>query len=462
MKFKQAIDAADLDAYLSDNRLWVDTYDRIGLRELTSGFIPGKTAPKTSCPFHGGKSGKAFGLIARGKFNSEGTGLGVCNSCGAINGYKMVMEITGWKFPKMLEELAIASGYMDGISSGVFSPPPKSDKQLAFEAKCKAEAAKRDMAIETKNKKLWDESFTLNKPEASPAVAYLRNRMVLSKAASLGGEVRLHPGVRYIDMSYTACVITLEDRGLRLYWIDKKGLRIDQPAGVRMLTQGQLMEESIPLDSPKAEVGRLAVSKMANDTQEKIKRGNSRFHRGVPFKLDLGDHPCILSRIRDKSGMPVSLHQTFITHDGRKADVPKVKKLRPSISTACMSGGAVQLCPPTPVIAVAEGLETLLSVESAIGMQGWGLLNASMMGAWVIPKGVKHVYIWEDSDLAGESNALKLAENLESVGIKVTRCNPKSVHPSGDMDWNDILVNYGPEAFPHANWLDDVAKETRV
>ncbi|MGN5060586.1 hypothetical protein ACTG2K_21885 [Aeromonas caviae] len=115
--------ADDLAAYLNDNRLWVEAYKHLGLfGDATRGFIPGKKAPKTSCPRHGGRSGEAFGLIHRGKLDSEATGVGVCNSCGVMSGFSIVMEETNWPFPKVLEQLAIASGYMDGITSGVFSP----------------------------------------------------------------------------------------------------------------------------------------------------------------------------------------------------------------------------------------------------------------------------------------------------------------------------------------------------
>ncbi|HFT7392821.1 TPA: hypothetical protein ACGRYD_004775, partial [Aeromonas hydrophila] len=59
--------ADDLAAYLNDNRLWVEAYKHLGLfGDATRGFIPGKKAPKTSCPKHGGRSGEAFGLIHRG------------------------------------------------------------------------------------------------------------------------------------------------------------------------------------------------------------------------------------------------------------------------------------------------------------------------------------------------------------------------------------------------------------
>ena len=449
--------ADDLAAYLNDNRLWVEAYKHLGLfGDATRGFIPGKKAPKTSCPKHGGRSGEAFGLIHRGKLDSEATGVGVCNSCGVMSGFTIVMEETNWPFPKVLEQLAIASGYMDGITSGVFSPPPKSPTQLAWERERAEEDARRDQAVAKKNAQLWDEAWPLTKPQAEPAIRYLRNRQILSKVASLGGEVRLHPGVRYIDMNYGQCIITLEPHGMRYWWLDKNGHKTTQPDGVFQSTQKELIKEAVDLTHPSAKLARLAISQMPDHIKEAIASHKAVFHKGVAFKLDLGKHPCILCRIRDPSGKPVSLHQTFITSDGQKALVPKVKKLRPSVSTAPISGGAVQLCPPTPVLAVAEGLETLLSVESATGMQGWGLLNATLMGNWIVCMGVKHVYIWEDADAAGEVNAAKLEKNLLSAGIKVTRCNPKLFTPDSDMDWNDILVNFGPDVFPHRDWLQHV------
>lgn len=72
------------------------------------------------------------------------------------------------------------------------------------------------------------------------------------------------------------------------------------------------------------------------------------------------------------------------------------------------------LCPPTPVLAVAEGPRDTTSVESAAGMQKLeqqcntdGKLDSCM--------GVKHVYIWESADAAGEVNAAKLEKNLLSA-----------------------------------------------
>lgn len=451
------IDADDLAAYLSDNRLWVEAYRSLNLfGEASHGFIPGKKAPKVSCPRHGGRSGEAFGLIARGDLDSERTGVGVCNSCGVMNGFTIVTEATGWSFPKTLRELAIVSGYMDGISSGVFSPPPKSAEQLAWEKERLEQEAKRNASVMAKTNKLWNEAFELNKPQAEPAIRYLRNRQILSKIASLGGEVRLHPKVRYIDINYAPCIIALEPQGVRFFWLNASGERTERPAGQRVPSLKQILDSAVTLDNPKAKLAQQAMSQMSEYTRALIAKRNAVFHRGVEFKLDLGDQICILSRIRDPSGQPVSLHQTFITAEGGKADVPKVKKLRPSVTTAPISGGAVQLCPPTPALSLAEGLETLLSVESAIGMPGWGLLNATLMGSWIVPQGVKHAYIWEDPDLAGETNAKKLEQHLTSVGVKVTRCNPKTIRPEGDMDWNDILVNFGPEVFPHADWLQQI------
>jgi len=62
-------------------------------------------------------------------------------------------------------------------------------------------------------------------------------------------------------------------------------------------------------------------------------------------------HPAMVARVDDPNGQGVSLHRTYLTADGQKADVPTVKKLMsPAIpgATYCSSRGAPggDLCRP--------------------------------------------------------------------------------------------------------------------
>lgn len=449
------VDKDDLAAYLSDNRLWVETYERLGLfGEAARGYQPGAKAPKIACPLHGGITGEAFGFMAKGKLRSHETGAGVCNTCGVINGYKLVMTETGWSFPETLEQLAIASGYKDGITRGHFHVREKSPEQLAREAAAKKRQEEMDSKTLAKNKAWWNEAFSLNKPQAQPAILYFKNRGLAARVAALGDEVRLHPGIRYYDITHTACVITQEGEGFRKFWIDKDGVRLEQPLGKELDTHSKVMSETVPLDHRIAEPARKLLEAASPAIAEYIRQHNPVFHKGIGYINDLGVFPCILTRIRNPSGLPVSLHQTYITSDGHKASVPSAKKLRPAISSLPISGGAAQLCPPAPILGVGEGIETVLSVETAIGMPVWPLLNATLMASWIPPKGTRHVYQWEDPDPAGQLNGEKLAERLISMGISVTRCNPASVRPEGDYDWNDVLMHMGADVFPHHDWLE--------
>lgn len=459
------IEASDLEAYLTDNASWVETYSRLGLfDEAASGFQAGKRSPKTFCPIHGGKSGEAFGFLHRnsrsGCPSSDISGVGVCNSCGVIPPFKLVMEATGWSFRQTLEELAIASGYRDGLNSGVFKVREKSPEQIAAEKAMKERQEAKDAKNLQKIKELWEGAYKLNKPQAAPVFRYLKNRGIELKFDSFGDEVRFHPAVRYIDVNYTSCLVVLAqvdgEQKMQRWWIDKAGNRAPEPVGKEMNRLEVFLKELIPLDNHKAKPAQLFLQQCNPATAKWIMSHRVLFHRGVGFINDLGDHPCILKRIRNPSGTPINLHQTFITLDGKKADVPTVKKMRPAISSLPILGGALQLCPPVPVMGVAEGLETSLSVDAARGMPMWPLLNATLMANWIPPKGVKRVYIWEDPDPAGEGNAQKLADRLQLMNIEPIRVSTKAVRPEGDWDWNDVLIKLGPDAFPHKDWMDNL------
>lgn len=456
MPFKEyEINAEDLQNYLSDNGLWVETYARLGLfGKAATDFEPGSKAPKTFCPVHGGKSGEAFGFIAKGARRSDVTGMGVCNSCGCMNSFKMVMETTHWSFPYTLEQLAMASGYKDGIISGVFKVREKSPEEIAKEKHRQEQQRINDQKNMDMNALLWNEAFKLTQPGSEPARLYFRNRHIESGMDVLGDEVRYHPGVHYNHITYTSCIITFHDEGVRYWWLDKDGNQVNQPAGKPIGEQRDIISKCLPLDHRNAEPARLLLANCNPQMAEFIKNSRPMYHSGIGYRQYMGKLPCILSRIRNPNGTPVNLHQTFITLDGKKADVPAVKKIRSRIEQCPIFGGALQLCPPTPVLGVGEGLETVLSAVKALDMPGWPLLNANQMGNWIPPVGVRHVFIFEDPDPAGEEAAKKLADRLAEMGITSTRCNPKMIHPDTEMDWNEILINFGPDVFPYQNWMD--------
>ncbi len=63
---------------------------------------------------------------------------------------------------------------------------------------------------------------------------------------------------------------------------------------------------------------------------------------------------------RGLAGVPVAVHQTFITRDGRKAAVKPVKA-----SLGPVGGGAIRLHPAAAELVVREGIKTSASVTAA-------------------------------------------------------------------------------------------------
>src|SRR5262249_1697517 len=56
-------------------------------------------------------------------------------------------------------------------------------------------------------------------------------------------------------------------------------------------------------------------------------------------------HPALLARVDDPSGRAVTLHRTYLTLDGRKADVASPKKLMSPAIAGATRGGAIRLYP---------------------------------------------------------------------------------------------------------------------
>lgn len=164
-----------------------------------------------------------------------------------------------------------------------------------------------------------------------------------------------------------------------------------------------------------------------------------RFHRAMPYyDADgryIGAHPALVARVADPAGRGVTLHVTYLTADGRKADVPSPKKLLSPPSPGATTGAAIRLCAVGGVLAVAEGIETALAIHAASGVPAWATVSANGMRALVLPEHVREVYVCADHDVSGVGQAagLALSERLAEEGRIVRLVVPP--HPG--QDWND-------------------------
>ncbi|WP_435277305.1 toprim domain-containing protein (plasmid) [Psychrobium sp. nBUS_13] len=174
----------------------------------------------------------------------------------------------------------------------------------------------------------------------------------------------------------------------------------------------------------------------------------------------------MLGLLTDVNNKPVSIHRTFLnpSHFGKlEVSTPKMLMKAPIGIKGC----SIKLDQPKSfmgevVIGLAEGLETCLAVREAVSFPMWSTISATLMKGVQIPKHVTCVFIFADKDRkgvypskgeAGQIAANELAERLRSEGKKVYILLPDGDIPDrkNSIDWDDVYVQHGPEAFPCLN-----------
>jgi phage/plasmid primase-like uncharacterized protein len=105
-----------------------------------------------------------------------------------------------------------------------------------------------------------------------------------------------------------------------------------------------------------------------------------------------------------------------------------------------LRSGAVRLAPAGETLALAEGIETALSVLQATGIPTWVALAASNLARVALPECAREIFIFADADEAGEKAAGLLAQRVLRDGRMA-----RIVRPSGNVnDFNDLLRQSAP------------------
>lgn len=100
------------------------------------------------------------------------------------------------------------------------------------------------------------------------------------------------------------------------------------------------------------------------------------------------------------------------------------------------------------VMAVGEGIETVLSLRTALPrLLLAAALSAEHLAAFLLPPGLRRLYIVRDNDPAGHGAADTLMARAQQGGTEVLVSAPTS------GDWNDDLRQIGPGAVAAALWV---------
>ena len=417
---------------------WEEIFDRLAPRLKSAQLRAGK---HVACPVHGGKDGCRLFLDYRKN------GACVCNTCGSFrDGFATLQWVNGWTFKEAL--YAVAGVLMLGIDD---------DMRLISREPCD---------------KVWRGPVLhvgmhdINRHTAAGFVLRLYDEITEKGVVLLGEDLHaacrmhaLHPGVR-IEVKKTADEV----------WRDAKGNIFHHGAWQVKVLLSLREEERLAVEHDHQQyLCRWAIRKAWTQahcvTQGEIEvlpfwkymtTRQTRWHINASLKDIRLDpcakepetgvaHPAIVAAVRDVKGRLVNVHRTLLTEDGRKAPVAVPKRLCKLPEGETISGCAIHLGQAAPVLGVAEGIETALSVISGMGIPCWSCINAHGLKTVQIPKGiVKTVLIFADKDKSGtgQQAARELKDRLVVEGLVALIIVIPYAIPRGKkgVDWNDLIV----------------------
>ncbi len=118
-----------------------------------------------------------------------------------------------------------------------------------------------------------------------------------------------------------------------------------------------------------------------------------------------------------------------------------------------ISGQGVRIGKARGIVAVGEGLETMLSLRVALpNLPIVAAGSANHLDALLLPDGLRRLYVAEDNDPAGRRATASVMTRAEAVGIEAMRLAPVL------GDFNDDLRQLGREAL-HAALRVQLAPE---
>ena len=162
-----------------------------------------------------------------------------------------------------------------------------------------------------------------------------------------------------------------------------------------------------------------------------------RFHSELRYRegSSVRRLPALVAAVTGDDGAVCGVQRTWLDpRSPAKAGVASPRK-----ALGRIYGLAVRFGRPDETLLVGEGIETVLSLVTAVPeITAAAALSAGSLGAFAPPPGVARLVIARDNDVEGEQAAMRLARRCARAGVAAL-----VVVPEGD-DFNDDLVALGP------------------
>ncbi len=163
-----------------------------------------------------------------------------------------------------------------------------------------------------------------------------------------------------------------------------------------------------------------------------------RFHPRCYYRPDDSSPteplPAMIAAVTDLSGVITGAHRTWLARDGfGKAPVDTPRRAMGGLLGHAVRFGAVD-----DVLAVGEGIETMLSLRCALpAMPMAAALSANHLAALLLPPTLRRLYIARDADAAGDTALAALTERAEAAGLEALALSPRT------GDFNEDLRAFG-------------------
>ena len=170
-----------------------------------------------------------------------------------------------------------------------------------------------------------------------------------------------------------------------------------------------------------------------------------RFHGACWYRPDRDDVaptptaiPALIAAVTDLGGSIMGVHRTWLDGSGRgKAPVAVPRR-----AMGELLGHGVRFGAAAPVMAVGEGIESVLSLRMSMPrMPMIAALSAAHLGAIRFPEALRRLYVAREDDRAGRAAFAQLAARAASAGIEVVPLNSEL------DDFNADLCAFGVAKF---------------
>lgn len=167
-----------------------------------------------------------------------------------------------------------------------------------------------------------------------------------------------------------------------------------------------------------------------------------RFHPRCYYRADGDDprdaardaRPALIAAVTDLNGTITGVHRTWLDPSGQT----KAPVSTPRRSMGLINGQGVRIGKARGVVAIGEGLETMLSLRVALpDLPIVAAGSANHLDTLLLTEGLHRLYVAEDDDQAGRRATASVMTRAEAAGIEAIRLAPAR------GDFNDDLRQLG-------------------